>query len=994
MAITWEEIKSHIDFPSIYLNSYLYLEPGDADNLLLPDRNFSAIEKDKILESLHQLFDNSPTAQAELSSYFTPNIFGITNDLNIYPNAAKKGVWTKTDNIFLDFDYILTNPIPGNYLTLLGTISSYHLGSVIYHEFLHVSDNKSAKAPPPVEVLNRNNLEAIRAAYSDPYFDHLGSVVSRTNIVMSEVGEKPRGSYAGMRHLNDTVIKDYIVSLEEKISGRYYDQAILLLTGEPVATFISDGRIIDGSPSRDLIISLQESNNITTGGGDDVVVGGFGNDTVNGGSGVDYLIGRDGNDTFNSVGFGDVIAGGAGIDTAVLDLTSQITGVTVNHLAGVGAGAAWTGVEYVGGMLGQGDDNVTAGMQLTRIDGYTGTDTLTLDYSGVLPDGRTATRLDFGYLWASNNEYVYLSDGTSPWFDLASFERFNIIATAGNDTITGGVAGNTLFGKDGDDALTGGAGVDVLDGGNGNDTLSGLAGVDTLNGGDGNDTLNGGADTSADVLNGGAGNDTFNSVGFGDVVTGGTGIDTAVLGLTNQTAGVTVNHLAGVGAGAAWTGVEYVGGMLGQGDDNVTAGMQLTRIDGYTGTDTLTLDYSGVLPDGRTATRLDFGYLWASNNEYVYLSDGTSPWFDLASFERFNIIATAGNDTITGGVAGNTLFGKDGNDTLTGSTGVDVLDGGNGNDVLNGDQGNDTLIGWAGVDTMIGGLGDDIYLVENTGDVVTENLNAGTDTVSSRLAYTLPAHVENLTLTGTEVINGTGNDLNNVITGNSAANQLNGQAGNDTLNGGGGDDTLTGWSGADTMIGGAGNDTYLVENVGDVVTEALNQGVDTVSSRLTYTLPANVENLTLTGTAVINGTGNGQANKITGNSAANQLNGGAGNDTLDGGAGINVLTGGTGNDIFKFTTKGHVDRITDFNVLNDTFQLENSVFTAFTTAGILAATQFRIGTQALDADDFVIYNNATGALLYDANGNGAGAGVQIATLSAGLAITNADIVVI
>ena len=194
MAITWEEIKSHIDFPSIYLNSYLYLEPGDADNLLLPDRNFSAIEKDKILESLHQLFDNSPTAQAELSSYFTPNIFGITNDLNIYPNAAKKGVWTKTDNIFLDFDYILTNPIPGNYLTLLGTISSYHLGSVIYHEFLHVSDDKSAKAPPPVEVLNWNNLEAIRAAYSDPYFDHLGSVVSRTNIVMSEVGDKLCGS--------------------------------------------------------------------------------------------------------------------------------------------------------------------------------------------------------------------------------------------------------------------------------------------------------------------------------------------------------------------------------------------------------------------------------------------------------------------------------------------------------------------------------------------------------------------------------------------------------------------------------------------------------------------------------------------------------------------------------------------------------------------------------------------------------------------------------
>ncbi len=99
-------------------------------------------------------------------------------------------------------------------------------------------------------------------------------------------------------------------------------------------------------------------------------------------------------------------------------------------------------------------------------------------------------------------------------------------------------------------------------GGNGNDTLFGLAGADTLNGGDGNDTLNGGVVTSADVLNGGAGNDTFNSVGFGDVIAGGTGIDTAVLGLTSQITGVTVNHLTGVGAGAAWTGVEFVSGTL------------------------------------------------------------------------------------------------------------------------------------------------------------------------------------------------------------------------------------------------------------------------------------------------------------------------------------------------------------------------------------------------------------------------------------------------
>lgn len=161
-----------------------------------------------------------------------------------------------------------------------------------------------------------------------------------------------------------------------------------------------------------------------------------------------------------------------------------------------------------------------------------------------------------------------------------------------------------------------------------------------------------------------------------------------------------------------------------------------------------------------------------------------------------------------------------------------------------------------------------------------------------------------------------------------------------------------------------------------------------------YTLPANVEKLILTGTSAINGTGNGLANVITGNSAVNRLNGGSGNDTLDGGLGNNRLTGGTGNDIFKFTTKNHVDIIADYNVANDTMQLENSIFTALTATGTLPAGQFRIGAQAVDANDFIIYNNTTGALLYDANGNGAGAAVQIATLSAGLGLTNADIVVI
>ena len=295
---------------------------------------------------------------------------------------------------------------------------------------------------------------------------------------------------------------------------------------------------------------------------------------------------------------------------------------------------------------------------------------------------------------------------------------------------------------------------------------------------------------------------------------------------------------------------------------------------------------------------------------------------------------------------------------------------------------------------MNGGSGNDTYFVENIGDKITEKLNEGIDTISAKITYTLPDNVENMILTGTGAINANGNSLSNVITGNNAANELNGNEGNDTLNGEAGNDILIGWSGADIMNGGSGNDIYLVENASDVVNESLTQGDDTVNSRLTYTLPVNVENLLLTGLTAANGTGNSFANKMTGNSANNQLNGGGGNDTLDGGKGTNKLTGGLGNDVFKFSSGGHIDSITDYNVPNDTIMLENAVFTALTITGTLAASQFRIGTRAIDANDHIIYNNSTGTLLYDANGNGAGAVQQIATLSPGLMMTNADIVVI
>ena len=262
-------------------------------------------------------------------------------------------------------------------------------------------------------------------------------------------------------------------------------------------------------------------------------------------------------------------------------------------------------------------------------------------------------------------------------------------------------------------------------------------------------------------------------------------------------------------------------------------------------------------------------------------------------------------------------------DILTGTVGDDQLFGLAGNDMLIGDRGHDRLDGGTGADTMRGGLGNDTYVVDQVGDVVIDSdqflVSGGIDTVESRITYTLDETIEHLQLTGTAGINGTGNALNNRITGNDAINILTGLAGNDTLNGLGGTDTLNGGDGndrlnggpgGDTMRGGFGNDIYVVDEVGDVVIDpdlfvqnlgVLSGGSDTVESSITYDLGItsifnNLEHLTLTGTAAINGSGNGNQNSIIGNSANNILSGRAGDDTLIGDAGHDILTGGNGND--------------------------------------------------------------------------------------------------
>ncbi|MDO8413650.1 MAG: calcium-binding protein, partial [Gallionellaceae bacterium] len=186
--------------------------------------------------------------------------------------------------------------------------------------------------------------------------------------------------------------------------------------------------------------------------------------------------------------------------------------------------------------------------------------------------------------------------------------------------------------------------------------------------------------------------------------------------------------------------------------------------------------------------------------------------------------------------------------------------------------------------------------VYSTADTVNENADEGTDSVDWKGIgdYTLAAaNVENLTVHTSK--GGTGNALNNFI----SATDTNSAAYSNTLYGMGGDDTLDGGLGVDTLIGGTGNDICIVDNVGDVVTENLNEGTDTVQSSVTYTLSSNVENLTLTGTSAINGTGNTLDNVLIGNSAINTLTGGSGNDLLNGGSANDLLNGDAGNDILE-----------------------------------------------------------------------------------------------
>lgn len=337
----------------------------------------------------------------------------------------------------------------------------------------------------------------------------------------------------------------------------------------------------------------------------------------------------------------------------------------------------------------------------------------------------------------------------------------------------------------------------------------------------------------------------------------------------------------------------------------------------------------------------------------------------------------SGNDRLDGGDGVDLLKGGFGDDTLEGGKGDDILRGGEGVDLLKGGEGSDILDGGKGADLLVGGLDDDTYIVDNVGDRVRERGDEGIDTVQSAISYQLTANLENLTLTGTDALNATGNGLNNTLIGNGANNVLQGRAGGDRLFGDAGDDTLDGGLDADTiMSGGAGSDRYIVDNQGDNLIESANQGVDGVEASVDFILGANFENLTLTGTA-ISGTGNELANQMIGNASNNILNGGVGADDLIGGNGNDILMGGSDSDRFTYggqasTPETGTDTITDFVRGTDVIVLSRQAFGLSSPTGmLLSATEFQSvanDTQAATSAARIVFSKGSGSLFYNPNG--------------------------
>jgi Ca2+-binding RTX toxin-like protein len=659
---------------------------------------------------------------------------------------------------------------------------------------------------------------------------------------------------------------------------------------------------VGGSLARSVVFTGIENFEITTGSGNDVITTGAGSDTVKLGAGNDFVdVGSSGADRADGgIGEDGISANLGGLSNVIVfDLSANsYSDGNVN---------SFTNFEYFGTLTtgsrddrvvtldiarnetintGDGFDQITVRNGQDVVNAGAGFDTLTINYSTAT----SALSMAGPTLSASGSFNSFdgsISDGGGRGVTFTGVEAFVITTGSGNDTIVTGSNNDTINGGAGADTMTGGAGNDIYFVDNVGDTVNEAAGggadeirtslavfalagtnVENLAGlSDSGQTLTG--DGNANVITGGGGDDLLNGGGGRDTLNGGAGIDT--VDYTGETGpfGVIVNLSANLFVAPA--GHPQYSSSVGPGQ----------ALDSSDNLETLT-----GMENVRTGDLAD----------------------QVIGSDVRNIIETGGgNDILSGRGGDDELRGAAGDDRLDGGTGADTMIGGTGNDIyivddvndvvvensgegtaddirttlasysiaalpnierlagvgnldqtLTGNDANNFISGGLGEDTMIGGLGDDTYFVDNLGDVVTENVGEGVDTVSTGLAsYSIAgiANVENLT--GTSAFGQT-------LTGNMVANTIRGGTGNDVLNGNGG---------ADTMIGGTGNDVYIVDSLDDVVTEAAGEGdADEIrTSVANYQLAANVEKLTYTGTA---------QSSLRGNAANNSLTGAAGTDVL------------------------------------------------------------------------------------------------------------------
>lgn len=696
------------------------------------------------------------------------------------------------------------------------------------------------------------------------------------------------------------------------------------------------------------------------------LTGGLGNDRLDGGAGIDTLVGGAGDDVYVVDVSGDKTteAVGEGNDTVEASIAWTLA-ANIENLVLTGT----TAINGTGNPL---NNTLTGNSAANRLDGGAGADVMTggAGNDTYVVDNAADTVNELAGQGADTVE------ASVSWVLSAEVENLTLTGSSALNG-TGNSLGNTLLGNSAANRLDGAAGADVMTGGAGNDTYvvdnaadstveAASGGTDTVEASvswtlgaqvedltlTGTSAINGTGNTLVNQLRGNAGANILNGAAGADAMSGGAGNDVYIVDNT----GDTTVELAGEGidevqSSITWTlasevenltltGVSAING-TGNGLANAIVGNSAANvINGGAGSDTMTggagndtyvVDAAGDLvveaaAGGTDVVQASVSFTLAANVENLTLTGA------LAINGTGNELA----NTLTGNAARNVLDGGLGNDRMVGGAGNDTyrvdsssdvvteaaaggtdtvistvtftlpteveiltLTGtsaihGTGNasaNTLRGNAANNVLNGAAGADTLVGGSGDDTYVVDAAGDLVTELAGEGLDLVQASVTYTLTANVENLTLTGATAINGTGNASNNVLTGNSANNSLFGGAGNDTIDGG---------AGNDTMLGGTGDDTYVVNIATDVITELVNEGADTVRSTVTLTLSSNVENLVLTGTSAITGTGNTLDNSISGNTANNTLTGAAGNDTLDGGAGNDMLIGGAGADSYVF----------------------------------------------------------------------------------------------